>query len=54
MLVEEPEGVGEEVADVGEVEEGERDADEGVDDGEEAAPRRLRRQVAVACKHNDS
>ena len=52
MLVEESEGVGEEVADVGEVEEGEGDADEGVDDGEETAPRRLRRQVAVACKHN--
>ncbi len=52
LLVEHPEAVGEEVADVGQVEEGEGDADQGVDDGDQAAPGRLGCHVPVTC--NDS
>ena len=50
VLVEETEGVGEEVTDDRQVEEGERDADESVYDGQEAAQRSLRSQMAVTCK----
>ena len=48
-LVEQLEAVGEEVADVGQVEERERDAEQRVDDRQQATPRRLRRHVPVTC-----
>ena len=48
LLVEQPEAVGQEVADVRQVQERQRYADDGVDDGDEASPRRLRCDVSVA------
>ena len=48
LLVEEPEAVSQEVADVRQVQKRQRYADDGVDDGDEASPRRLRCDVSVA------
>ena len=48
LLVEQPEAVSQEVTDVRQVEEGKRDADDGVDDCHQAAPCCFRRYVPVA------
>ena len=49
LRVDEAEHVGQDVAQVGETQQHERDAEGGVGDTHEAAPERLRRNVAVAC-----
>ena len=49
LRVDEAEDVSEDVAEVGETEQHERDAERRVSDAHEAAPERLRRDVAVAC-----
>jgi len=48
-LVEQAERVGHEVADVGQVEERQRDANQRVDDGDDATWRSLRSNVTVTC-----
>ena len=48
-LVEQPEAVGHEVADVGEIEKRQWNADQSVQNGYQSAPRRLRRYVPVTC-----
>ena len=50
LLIEEPEAVCEEIANVREVEECERNPDQGIDDRHQATPRRLRCHMTIPCK----
>ena len=54
MLVEEAEGRCHEGADRGEPHDTERDAHDGVQNGQVAAQDRLGRQVAVTCQHHSA
>ena len=51
--VDEAEHVGEDVAEVGQAQQHERDTQGGVGDADETAPERLRRDVTVACGKTD-